>query len=93
MKQAEFCEDLGIGRLDSAVTAMTSPMRGSIRVDQSASQTKSKLEPAAAGTSVDSSQLNAFLRDSFLEKERSSALSSKDLDSFLYRILISITSR
>ena len=86
----KFCADLGLGRLDSA---RTSPMRGSIRVDRSASQKQEELEPAAAGTSVDSSQLNAFLRDSFLEKERSSALSSKDLDSCLIRILSSIASR
>ena len=60
-----FCEDLGIGHLDSADTARTSPMRGSIRVDHCASNTNGKLEPAAAGTTNDSSLLNGFLYDLF----------------------------
>ena len=75
-----FCQDLGIGRLDLAVTAMTSPMRGSIRVDCSASKTDRKLEPAAAGTSDDSSLLDGFLRDLFQKKDDSD---EKKLFSFL----------
>ena len=59
-----FCKHLGIGRIDSVVT---SPMRGSIRVD-SASPTN-ELEPAAAGTSKDPT-LYAFLNDYFNKKHR-----------------------
>ena len=39
-----------------------------IRVDDSASKTNGKLEPAAAGTSNDSSLLSRFLHDLFHEK-------------------------
>ena len=42
-----------------------------IRVDRSASQKKTELEPAAAGTSDDSSRLKEFLHDYFTKKAHS----------------------
>ena len=87
-QHAKFCADLGLGRLDSA---MTSPMRGSIRVDSSAS-TNIELEPAAAGTRTDNSLLYAFLKDLLHDKiiqstnESYSSPLTKELYSFLDKL-------
>jgi hypothetical protein len=48
-------------------------MRGSIRVDRSASQKFKELEPAAAGTTDDSSLLNGFLHNLLKNKKTDDA--------------------
>ena len=63
----------------------------SIRVDRSASKTDQKLEPAAAGTQVDSVLLDGFLHDLFNKRVQSE--SEKKDSELLFSFLESMFGR